>query len=36
MAGADGMMIGGYLTQRGRAPAEDRRFVATIQELWTS
>jgi biotin synthase len=36
MAGADGMMIGGYLTQRGRAAAEDRRFVATIQELWTS
>jgi biotin synthase len=36
LAGADGMMIGGYLTQGGRAPAEDRRFVAAIQELWTS
>ncbi len=36
MAGADGMMIGGYLTQRGRAPEDDRRFVAEIQRIWTS
>ncbi|MDF1578590.1 MAG: biotin synthase BioB [Desulfurivibrionaceae bacterium] len=36
MAGADGMMIGGYLTQRGRAPEDDRRFVAEIQQIWTS
>jgi biotin synthase len=34
MAGADGMMIGGYLTQRGRMPAEDHRLVAQVQELW--
>ncbi|MBC8318839.1 MAG: biotin synthase BioB [Desulfobulbaceae bacterium] len=35
MAGADGMMIGGYLTQRGRNPEMDRRFVQEIQKLWT-
>jgi biotin synthase len=36
MSGIDGMMIGGYLTQRGRSPAEDSRFVAEIQQIWTS
>lgn len=36
MAGADGMMIGGYLTQRGRLPEEDQRFVAEILRIWTS
>jgi biotin synthase len=36
MSGVDGMMIGGYLTQRGRSPAEDSRFVAEIQQIWTS
>jgi len=36
MAGVDGMMIGGYLTQRGRLPEEDKRFVAAIRQLWTS
>lgn len=35
MAGADGMMIGGYLTQRGRNPETDRLFVQEIQKLWT-
>jgi biotin synthase len=35
MAGADGMMIGGYLTQRGRNPDMDRKFVEEIQQLWT-
>lgn len=35
MAGADGMMIGGYLTQRGRTPDEDNRFVAEIKKLWS-
>ncbi len=34
MAGADGMMIGGYLTQRGRKAETDRQFVAEIQKLW--
>lgn len=34
LAGADGMMIGGYLTQRGRSAALDLNFVRTMQELW--
>ncbi|NTV12866.1 MAG: biotin synthase BioB [Desulfobulbaceae bacterium] len=36
MAGADGMMIGGYLTQRGRLPQDDQRFIAEITRLWTT
>jgi biotin synthase len=35
MAGADGMMIGGYLTQRGRLPEEDRHFAEEMQKIWT-
>ena len=35
MAGADAMMIGGYLTQRGRMPEADHRLVAAMQELWS-
>ena len=35
MAGADGMMIGGYLTQRGRAPEADRQFAEEIKQLWS-
>ena len=35
MAGADGMMIGGYLTQRGRSPEADRQFAEDIQHLWS-
>lgn len=34
MAGADGMMIGGYLTERGRLPEMDLLFVQMIRELW--
>ncbi len=34
LAGADGMMIGGYLTEKGRLPAMDLRFVQMIRELW--
>lgn len=36
MSGIDGMMIGGYLTQRGRSPEDDARFVAQIQQIWNS
>ncbi len=36
MAGADGMMIGGYLTTRGRSVARDRQFAAEMQSLWSS
>lgn len=35
MAGADGMMIGGYLTQRGRTPEADLKFVAEVKALWS-
>ncbi len=35
LAGADGMMIGGYLTQQGRTPEQDRQFVSRMQALWT-
>ncbi len=35
MAGADGMMIGGYLTQRGRAPEADQQFAEDIKQLWS-
>ncbi len=34
MAGADGMMIGGYLTERGRDPVSDQLFVEGIQKIW--
>ena len=36
LAGVDGMMIGGYLTQRGRLPAEDHYFVREILRIWNS
>jgi len=35
LAGADGLMIGGYLTQRGRFPADDIKFSQEIIRLWT-
>ena len=35
MAGADGMMIGGYLTQRGRSPEADLQFAEEIKQLWS-
>jgi len=34
LAGADGMMIGGYLTERGRAPEQDLLFVEQIRHVW--
>lgn len=34
LGGADGMMIGGYLTERGRQPANDTLFVSEIKALW--
>ena len=36
LAGANGMIIGGYLTQRGRSVAEDQRMVGEIRQAWTS
>lgn len=35
LAGADGMMIGGYLTQGGRLPEEDHRFLRELVGLWS-
>jgi biotin synthase len=36
LAGADGMLIGGYLTIKGRAVEEDHRLLKEIKKLWTS
>ena len=33
LAGADGLMTGGYLTTRGRAIADDRKFMAALAEF---
>lgn len=34
MAGANGMLIGGYLTIKGRSVEEDRQFVKELQRAW--
>ena len=34
MAGANGMLIGGYLTTAGRPPEDDRIFVEEIKRAW--
>ena len=34
MAGANGMLIGGYLTIAGRSPEDDRLFAEEIKEAW--
>lgn len=36
MAGATGMLIGGYLTIKGRSVEEDQRLVEEVTELWKS
>ena len=35
-AGANGMMIGGYLTVTGRPPEEDRILISEIKKLWNN
>ena len=35
MAGANGMIVGGYLTVQGRSVAEDQRFISELQQLLT-
>lgn len=35
LAGANGMLIGGYLTVKGREVEEDKRLVEEIKKLWT-
>lgn len=34
MAGANGMLIGGYLTIRGRSPEDDLKLAKEVQEAW--
>ncbi|MBI5874052.1 MAG: biotin synthase BioB [Candidatus Omnitrophica bacterium] len=34
MAGANGMLIGGYLTIKGRMPEEDLKLVEEVKRLW--
>ncbi len=34
MSGADAMLIGGYLTTRGRLPSEDIKMVEELKEIW--
>jgi biotin synthase len=34
MAGANGMLIGGYLTIKGREVDEDRRLIREVEKLW--
>lgn len=34
MAGANGMLVGGYLTINGREIEEDRKFIKNIEEIW--
>ncbi len=36
MAGATGMLIGGYLTVKGRQIEEDRRLIKEIESVWDS
>lgn len=36
MAGADGLMMGGYLTRKGRSPEDDLTFVRDMKEIWTA
>jgi len=36
LSGANGMIIGGYLTQRGRAVEEDHRMIEEIRAAWTN
>lgn len=34
MSGANGMLIGGYLTQRGRSVEEDKKMIDEIYHIW--
>ncbi len=35
MAGANGMLIGGYLTVKGRDVAEDQKLIKEMEKIWT-
>ena len=34
LAGANGLMIGGYLTVNGRSVEDDFKFIENIKKLW--
>lgn len=34
MSGANGMLVGGYLTMRGRSAQEDFKFIENIKKMW--
>ncbi len=34
-SGANGMIVGDYLTQKGRSPEDDRRLIAELEEAWS-
>jgi biotin synthase len=34
MSGANGMLVGGYLTQRGRSVEEDKNMIDEIYHIW--
>jgi len=34
MSGANGMLVGGYLTVRGRSAEEDFKFIENIKQMW--
>ncbi|MDD4985959.1 MAG: hypothetical protein PHQ43_09240, partial [Dehalococcoidales bacterium] len=36
MAGANGMLVGGYLTVNGRDATDDSRLMREIETLWTT
>jgi len=36
MAGANGMMVGGYLTVNGRSEDDDKKLVSEIEQIWAS
>lgn len=34
LAGANGMLVGGYLTVRGRSEEEDFKFIENVKKMW--
>jgi biotin synthase len=34
-SGANGMIVGDYLTQKGRSPEDDRHLIAELEEAWS-
>ena len=34
MSGANGMLVGGYLTTKGRSWEDDKKFIEDMKKLW--